>query len=269
MDREYVLGTHDEEIARLGLQHAVWRPRVLDAWRRAGFTREQQIVDFGAGPGYASLDLADVVGPAGEVLALDRSARFLNHLEGSALSRGVSQIRTREIDLQCERLGADSADGAWCRWIFTFLPSPREALEGLVRAVRPGGSIVIHEYVEYATWRLVPRVPSFEAFISAVMASWRMEGGEPSVGVELVPWLEAAGCRIDEVRAICDVVGPADFVWQWPTGFFETGLTRLVELGRVSAAEACGMRADFSAALKAPHTRVVTPLLCEIIATRL
>jgi hypothetical protein len=39
MDRDYVLCTHDEEIARLGLQHAVWRPRVLDAWRRAGITR--------------------------------------------------------------------------------------------------------------------------------------------------------------------------------------------------------------------------------------
>src|SRR5215831_3943110 len=132
MDREYVLGTHDEEIARLGLQHAVWRPRVLDAWRRAGFTREQQVVDFGAGPGYASLDLADVVGPAGEVLALDRSARFLSHLEGSARRRGVSQIRTREVDLQGERLEADSADGAWCRRIFTFLATPRDALEGLV-----------------------------------------------------------------------------------------------------------------------------------------
>src|SRR6266513_624084 len=53
-ERDYVLGTHDDEVARLGLQHRVWRPRALDAWRRAQFTRGQTILDIGCGPGYAS-----------------------------------------------------------------------------------------------------------------------------------------------------------------------------------------------------------------------
>ena len=34
-ERDYVLGTHDDEIYRLGYQHRVWRPRALDAWARA------------------------------------------------------------------------------------------------------------------------------------------------------------------------------------------------------------------------------------------
>ena len=54
-ERNYLLGTHDEEIARLGLQHRVWRPRVLDAWRRAGITHGSTVVDAGAGPGRASV----------------------------------------------------------------------------------------------------------------------------------------------------------------------------------------------------------------------
>ncbi len=33
-ERSYYLGTHDEEIRRLGLQHRVCRPHVLVAWRR-------------------------------------------------------------------------------------------------------------------------------------------------------------------------------------------------------------------------------------------
>ncbi len=40
-EKDYILGTHDDEIVRLGLQHRVWRPRALDAWRRAGFTTGQ------------------------------------------------------------------------------------------------------------------------------------------------------------------------------------------------------------------------------------
>jgi hypothetical protein len=60
-DRDYVVGTHDAEIERLRLQHHLWRHRVLDCWRRAKLRRGYRVADIGAGPGYASLDLADLV----------------------------------------------------------------------------------------------------------------------------------------------------------------------------------------------------------------
>ena len=72
-ERDYVLGTNDEEIQRLALQHRVWRPRALDAWRRAGFTAGQTLLDVGCGPGHATVDLAGIVGPSGRVVAVDRS----------------------------------------------------------------------------------------------------------------------------------------------------------------------------------------------------
>src|SRR5438477_215163 len=76
-DRDYVLGTHDEELARLGLQHRVWRPVVLDCWQRAGVTVDKRVLDVGAGPGYATVDLAEIVGTTGEVIALERSRNFV------------------------------------------------------------------------------------------------------------------------------------------------------------------------------------------------
>src|SRR5206468_8251332 len=95
-ERDYILGTHDEELERLGLQHRVWRPRALDAWRRAGITAGQTVLDVGCGPGYAALDLAEIVGPSGRVVALDRSRRFLDALERSRDQRGLVQIETHE-----------------------------------------------------------------------------------------------------------------------------------------------------------------------------
>jgi hypothetical protein len=35
-ERDYVLGTHDEELERLGVQHRAWRSAVLDCWKKAG-----------------------------------------------------------------------------------------------------------------------------------------------------------------------------------------------------------------------------------------
>src|SRR5688572_33486758 len=76
-ERTYFLGTHDEELERLGLQHRVWRPTVIECWRRAGIGPGSKVLDVGAGPGFASADLAEIVGPAGRVVAVERSARFV------------------------------------------------------------------------------------------------------------------------------------------------------------------------------------------------
>ncbi len=114
-DKDYVLGTHDDELSRLGLQHRVWRPRALDVWRRAGFTVGQTLLDIGCGPGYASIDLAEIVGPAGRIVAIDRSRRFLDALESTRLQRGLDNIVTHELDLDEASLPNVAADGAWCR----------------------------------------------------------------------------------------------------------------------------------------------------------
>jgi ubiquinone/menaquinone biosynthesis C-methylase UbiE len=57
-ESDYVWGTHDEEVARLGLQHRVWRAAILDCWWRADITAGSKVIDVGAGPGYATVDLA-------------------------------------------------------------------------------------------------------------------------------------------------------------------------------------------------------------------
>ena len=49
-ERDYVLGTGDAEIERLGLQHRVWRPHMLDAFARAGIRPGLTMLDVGAGP---------------------------------------------------------------------------------------------------------------------------------------------------------------------------------------------------------------------------
>jgi SAM-dependent methyltransferase len=267
-DRDYVLGTHDEEIARLGLQHRVWRPRASSAWQRAGFTAGHTILDIGCGPGHASLDLAEIVGPSGRVLAIDRSRRFLDALEASCRARGLDNIVTAELDLDEDALPAAAADGAWGRWVFAFVKRPRDLLARLAGALKPGGALVVHEYFHYATWRLTPRSPAFEDFVRTVIESWRSTGGEPDIGLELPRWLEELGFDLCSVTPIIDMVGPSDFVWQWPRAFVEVGLRRLVELGHLTPERAHAMGEAVTQAEAAPATRMITPAVLEIIAVR-
>lgn len=266
-ERDYVLGTSDEEIARLGLQHRVWRPRMLDAWRRAGFTVGQTILDAGCGPGYATLDLADIVGPGGQVVAVDRSRRFLDALSIAASARGVSNVRVHELDLDEEGIPVAAADGAWCRWVLAFVNKPRTALARIAGTVRSGGAIVLHEYFDYATWRLAPRSELIEEFVAAVIRSWRERGGDPDIALEIPGWLEELGFDVRALTPIVDVVRPSNYVWQWPATFLETNLERLVDLGHLTRERADAIRTAFRSAC-ASHAHMITPAVLEVVAVR-
>ncbi|HWO56980.1 MAG TPA: methyltransferase domain-containing protein [bacterium] len=267
-ERDYILGTHDEEIVRLGIQHRVWRPRALDAWRRAGFTVGQTILDIGCGPGYASIDLAGIVGDGGRVLSLDRSRRFLDTLETAATGYGLGNIRTVETDLEDGRLPETAADGAWCRWVFAFLKQPRRLLEAIAPSLRHGGVLVIHEYFDYSTWRTTPRCPEIEEFVAEVMTNWRSDGGEPDIGLQLPLWLPECGFEIVEMRPIIDIVPPGNFIWQWPKSFVRIGPQRLVSLGLMTAERAHQIGEAFERVEKTPHALMITPAVMELIARR-
>jgi SAM-dependent methyltransferase len=265
---DYVLGTGDPEIERLGLQHLVWRPRASDAWRRAGFTVGQHLLDVGCGPGYASIDLAGIVGRKGKIIAIDRSVAFLETLRMRAASARIGNIATVNQDLDEGRLPNLNADGAWCRWVFAFLTKPRQLLTAIHGALKPGATLVIHEYFDYAEWRISPREAAFEEFVQAVITSWRQNGGEPNIGLDLMGWLPKEGFEIKELRPIVDIITPRDFIWQWPSSFLEVGMERLVKLGYIPEARATEIRDTFRRIELDPDTRMITPGVLEIIATR-
>ena len=119
-DRDYVLGTHNEELARLGLQHRVWRPVVLDCWQRAGITVGKRVLDVGAGPGYAAVDLAEIVGPTGGVVALERSENFVHAMEQACRARSLANVKIHQLDLMTDELPAENYDFSWCRWVMSL-----------------------------------------------------------------------------------------------------------------------------------------------------
>ena len=267
-DRDYVLGTHDEELARLGLQHRVWRPTVLDCWQRAGITVGSRVLDVGAGPGYAAVDLAEIVGPAGQVVAVERSARFAEAARAAAAARGLSHLQVHELDLMADALPTSGFDAAWCRWVATFVSSPRLLIEKLAGALRVGGKAIFHEYADYASWRFAPPRPLHEEFVRHAMESWRAAGGEPDIALALPSLLADAGFAVRQATPRVFCVRPSDYMWRWPAAFIATNLDRLRELGRVDAAWVESVRAEFQAAEADPATLMITPMVLEIIAER-
>lgn len=268
MERGYILGTHDAEIDRLRLQHRVWRPRMLDAWRRAGITLGQTVIDLGSGPGYATLDLAEIVGDGGRVIAIERSKRFVEALRDAAEHHAHANVTVVEADVTEGAFGNAVADALWCRWVFAWLTEPSLAAINIARAVKPGGVVVLHEYLNYGSWGLAPANAAFDILVRAIIESVARSGAALDSGRYLPQMLEGAGFDIISLTPIVDVVPPTNFVWRWPAAFARSYHRKLVDDGLLSEQDAARAMAALDLAESKTESRMTTPTLLEIIARR-
>lgn len=267
-DTDYVLGTHDAEIGRLQLQHGIWQSRVRDCWQRAGITAGDTVIDIGCGPGFASVDLAEWVGPEGHVIGIERSERFIAYASALCQSKGLANVSFHLADVMLDALPAAEADAIWCRWLAIFVSDPAMLVKKMAQALRPGGTLIFHEYVHYETYQSLPPSTALAEFVQHVMASWRNFGGEPNVARQLPAYLSAAGCRIRESRPISLSAGPHQPVWQWPASFIDINLQRLLDLGLVDGDWVETVKADMRALQANPNALLITPMVLEIIAEK-
>jgi SAM-dependent methyltransferase len=267
-NRSYVIGTHDAEIERLGVQHRVWRASVLDFWRLGGLTEGMTVIDAGAGPGHATLDLAEIVGPTGRVIALERSRRFLDALEARAAQRGLTNIQTIETDLADFDWTGISADRLWCRWVLAFVPNPTAIVRDMAQSLKPGGAALIHEYYDYGSWHMAPPSPLFDDYVTRIIASWRATGGEPDIALALPGLLADAGLSVEAARPVVFTARMNDVASRWPMGFAREYLPTAVANGAVSAAESETLSALLSEYEANPDAFVITPGVLQLMARK-
>jgi ubiquinone/menaquinone biosynthesis C-methylase UbiE len=140
-------------------QAAMMHPITHRLFVDAGIGPGMRVLDLGCGVGDVSLLLADLVGPTGEVVGVDRDARSLELARGRA--GGASHVSFVEADL------ADLAferefDACVGRYILMHLPDPIPTIRMAARSVRPGGIVAFQDSdltrVEPTAWPETPLV---------------------------------------------------------------------------------------------------------------
>lgn len=267
-ENEYLLGTDDDELRRLGFQHQVWAREAAESWERGGFGPGSHLLDVGCGPGYATLDLARLAGQTGRVVGVDVSPRFVEHLQARAAALGHTNVGAELQDVEALDLPPESFDGAYARWLITFVRRPEAVVAGVANALRPGGRFVVHDYLQYAAFQLCPEHPIVPRVIGAVMRSWRDGGGDPHVGARLPRLMHDAGMDIVSIRPIMRIVRPSDALWQWPRTFFDNFLPHLVQTGYLAEEERREFDAVWAERAADPAAFLATPPMVEVVAVR-
>jgi SAM-dependent methyltransferase len=85
-----------------------------------------------------------------------------------------------------------SYDVAHTRFLLEHVPDPLRIVRSLVRAVKPGGRIILADD-DHAAMRLWPEPPGFTELWDAYMRSYDRIGNDPFIGRRLVQLLREAG----------------------------------------------------------------------------
>jgi ubiquinone/menaquinone biosynthesis C-methylase UbiE len=104
------------------------------------------VADVGAGTGYYSRRIADVVGPTGKVYAVDVQPEMVAMLQSVAKQRRYDHVKPVLGGVNDVKLAAASVDVAIMVDVYHELEFPYEVLASIVRAVKPGGRAIFVEY---------------------------------------------------------------------------------------------------------------------------
>jgi len=104
------------------------------------------VADVGAGTGYHARRIAPLVGPKGTVYAVDVQPQMVEFLEALARRSELGNIEPVLASTRDANLPPASVDLAIMVDVYHELEHPFEVLAGVVRALKPGGRLVLVEY---------------------------------------------------------------------------------------------------------------------------
>lgn len=269
---EYVLGTHEQESNRLGLQNRLWSASAHQLWERSALRPGETVLDVGCGPGHATVELAEIVGSTGHVLAVDESPLFLKHLQDRVVARRLNNVERVLGDAQ--QLSsllpqvAGKVDLAYARWVLCFVPDPEAVVRGVASLLKPGGRFAVQDYFNYESMSIAPKHEAFTRVILAIGRSWRARGGDPDIVSRLPAMFRKHGMELQDIRLNQRVARPNSTIWAWPDTFWKSYLPRMVEMETITPAEREAFDAAWQAASRDPDAFMLLPPVFDLVAVK-
>lgn len=140
----YVMGRTIGEEQRLQTQADIIARPTRNLFVTAGIGPGMKVLDLGSGAGDVALLAAELVGPTGSVVGVDHNGTILETARRRAAEAGYSNVTFVAGDLRTIELAVEF-DAIVGRCIFFHLADPVAALCNVLRHLRPGGIVAVHE----------------------------------------------------------------------------------------------------------------------------
>ena len=185
----------EDRIARYERMFA-WREGNAALLAPAALAPGLRVLDFGAGPGFLALAIADMVGDSGEVHGVDINARFV--ADATARAKGRDNVAFHHVEGGAIPLPNGTVDRVICKNVLEYVPDAGATVAELKRVLAPGGRFHIID----SDWGFVVVEPwgkdAVERFFAAAAVAFK----EPHIGRKAAGLLSTHGFVDIEVRIL-------------------------------------------------------------------
>ena len=145
----YPFQSSDDERQRLIAQGELVAPLTRRLFGNAGIRSGMRVLDIGSGSGDVTFLAAQLVGPEGNVVGVDRDPAQVAFAEERAKAAGLTNVRFMTADFR-EIVLAPAVDAIVGRLVLMYTADPLDALRRALRNLRSGGVIALQEsIIEY------------------------------------------------------------------------------------------------------------------------
>jgi SAM-dependent methyltransferase len=212
-EQQYVLGSDPHELGRLDRQAAFIEAPTRLLLQASGLAEGMRVLDLGTGLGHVARLAAQIVGPDGAVVGIDRAPQALAVARQRAEAAGERHVSFVEGDVARWRTD-EPFDAVVGRLVLFHLADAVAAVRHHVQNLRPGGLFVALDF-DIGGARTFPALNDADEALDWIMQAFSAAGASPRIGSRLGPILEEAG--LDGVKtfgvqaylAPNDPVGPA------------------------------------------------------------
>lgn len=121
--------------------------RVAEQLSILGAKDGARIADVGSADGFYTLRIAKAVAPSGRAYAVDIDAAMLDKLRARAEREGIANIDIIHSDANDTKLPAGELNAVLIRNAYHEMPEYRAILATVLRALKPGGVLVVSESI--------------------------------------------------------------------------------------------------------------------------
>jgi 2-polyprenyl-3-methyl-5-hydroxy-6-metoxy-1,4-benzoquinol methylase len=233
---KYILGHSREEIRRLMAQAAILRPFTERLLRNAEIGSGMRVLDLGCGAGDVSMLAAELVGPSGSVVGIDRNAQVVALAGERARTAGLKQVTFRNVTLDAFS-EPELFDCVIGRYVLTHQADPVDFLRTAAHLVRPGGIIAFHEVDLAGAFNSRPRVWRWDAAGNLILAAFREVLPHYDFANRLIEHFSDAGLPVPRLfREILVGGGASSPLYGWLADTVRSVWPQLVEMGIVTEA---------------------------------
>jgi SAM-dependent methyltransferase len=209
---KYIHGSEPEEQRRLTLMNELINARCLQLLHIEG---AEKILDVGSGLGQFSIEMGKAASK-GSCLGIERDLKQLELSQQNLKKSDVPNVEFRQGEVENMPLIESEwgqFDLAHARFILEHLSNPGDAINAMVKAVKPGGRVVLEDD-DHLSFVLYPEPHGFSTLWSAYMRSYDRLGNDPYIGRRLVALLYDHGLREinNNVVFFGDCAGSATFL---------------------------------------------------------